>query len=51
MNRHNESSVQNLFFGLLMEIKGQDFGLGITWADELKDIGDVCQVGYEGKMI
>jgi len=33
-----------------MEIKRQDFGLGITWADEHKDIDDVCQVGYEEKM-
>ena len=49
MNQHNESSVQHLFFGLLMEIKRQGVGLGITWVGEQKDIGDVCQVGYEEK--
>ena len=43
MNKRNESSVQNLFFGLLMEIRRQDFGLGITCADEQKEIGDVCR--------
>ena len=50
VNWQNESSVQHLFFfGLPMEIKRQDFGLRITWADEQKDIGDVCQVGYKEK--
>ena len=49
MNCHNESLVQHLFLGLLMEIRKEDFGPRIIWSDEQRDIGDVCQGGYEEK--